>query len=256
MKDLYRKIGISFVFIIAVASVLAIFEIDDKPKRKKKRLSAPRQTDEEKMSSRTAALLVSAPSTQIGKPDTTKILPDRNDQAYSEPEYLAENNNNTSENINEKYFRMKFVEPTPTYPTAPLQDAPEIIQDQQDIPVTYSSRNQDQSEIEQLRETIETLQNEIEKQMNYANTERQARVFTENQLKAESRLRVEAEDILRLQSTEYERQKHTLETNVQNERRKVQMLEEKLHILQAKITYLRTKGMDSNNESASSEVNY
>jgi len=255
MKDLYRKIGISFVFIIAVASVLAIFEIDDKPKRKKKRLSTPRQTNEEKMSSSTAALLVSAPSTQIGKPDATKILPDRSDQAYSEPEYLPENNN-TSENINEKYFRMKFIEPTPTYPTAPLQDAPEINQDQQDITTTYSSRNQDQSEIEQLRETIETLQNEIEKHMNYANTERQARVFTENQLKAESRLRVEAEDILRLQSAEYEKQKHTLETSLQNERRKGQMLEEKLHILQAEITYLRTKGMDNNNESASSEVNY
>jgi len=109
-KNLYR-LGISVFFILTVASFLSIFEFEDKPKRKKKK-NRRTEIEEDKMSSSSAALLVSSiPVLSIGKPDSTKIPyrnedelmdDDDNQETRTEPEYLS------NENINEKYYRMKF----------------------------------------------------------------------------------------------------------------------------------------------------
>jgi len=104
-----------------------------------------------------------------------------------------------------------------------------------------------------LQEAISSLQAELEKQMSNLNNERQGKAFAESQFKAESRLRAEAEENLSLQNAEFGKQIQSLESQLQNERRKVQILQEKLHILEAKLTYVRTKGMDG--QSVDNSVN-
>jgi len=244
-KDLIR-LGISFVIILTVASLLSFFETEQKPKdkkRKKKRTTTSLK-EEDQMSSSSAALMVSAPILSIGKPDSTK-LPDRTDSELlndtneqeipTDPEYLPEN-------VNEKYYRMKFNDNTQQMRE---QDAhPNISHHDQDTLASSLNRDELIAQNRELREVVTTLQVELDKQRTYVNTERQGRILAENQIKAEARLRAEAEDVLRLQSTEFGKQRDNLDVLLQNERRKSQQQQEKLHILEAKITYVRTKGMD------------
>jgi len=243
-KDLYRW-GISFVIVLTVAALLSVFESDDEPadKRRRKKKIITTQKEEE-MSSSTAALMVSAPILSIGKPDSTK-LPERNESELqndtneqdisTEPQYL-------SENVNEKYYRMKFGEPAQSSAEAMPSHANNM------QPNTPSANGLDQEQLilqnADFRETITCLQVELEKQRSYVNSERQGRIFAENQSKAESRLRAEAEEVLRLQIAESLKQRESLEAQLQNERRRIQQLQEKQHILEAKLTYIRTKEME------------
>jgi len=161
-KTLLLRFGISVLFFLSVATFFSVFEIEDKPKKQKRLKNYTTQST----ASSSAALLV-RPSLSIGKPERTTKLEEKSeddDQLVNSEENVNPNENftleqGTLENINKR---------------SSLQNPEDSTKDTEPF---GGEQN------EELKESIKCLELELEKQKSYVISERQAKLFVENQLK-------------------------------------------------------------------------